>query len=95
MGKLAITGAAKAAIQAIPTVTAYCAAKGAVAALTRAVAVHCRQSGYPNPLQCHPAHGAPRPVPRVRRIAADERAIAGAGRDRLDHLFPGVTAARP
>jgi len=28
-------------------VTAYCAAKGAVAALTRAVAVHCRQRGDP------------------------------------------------
>jgi len=41
-----INMASVAAIQGIPAVTAYCTAKGAVAALTRAVAVHCRQSGY-------------------------------------------------
>lgn len=47
-------------------VAAYCAAKGAVEALTRAVAVHCAQSGYH--IRCNSIHPAGIQTPMVASI---------------------------
>jgi 3(or 17)beta-hydroxysteroid dehydrogenase len=60
-------------IQGEPMVAAYCAAKGAVEALTRAVAVHCAQ-GRMN-IRCNSVHPAGIDTPMVR--AFRDRSAAG------------------
>ena len=69
-------------------VTAYCAAKGAVEALTRAVAVHCAQSN--NGVRCNSIHPSGIATPLVasmpdKMAAADfvSTATAGAGRSKI------------
>ena len=56
------------------TVFAYCAAKGAVESLTRAVAVHCTQTGLP--IRCNSIHPAGIDTPMVRGIGGK---LAAAG----------------
>ena len=58
--------ASVASLQGHPAVTAYCAAKGAVEALTRAVAVHCTQTGLP--IRCNSIHPAGMDTPMVRSM---------------------------
>ena len=55
------------AIQGNPPVTAYCAAKGAVSALTRAVAVHCHEQGYG--VRCNAILPSSIDTPMVRSVA--------------------------
>lgn len=73
-----------------PYVAAYCAAKGAVEAYTRATAVHCAQQGYP--IRANSIHPAGIDTPMVRSMG-DKMARSGqrplaetgnsAGRNRL------------
>lgn len=63
-----------ASIEGHHTVMAYCAAKGAVEALTRAVAVHCTQTGLP--IRCNSIHPAGMDTPMVRGIGGK---LAAAG----------------
>ena len=63
-----------ASIQGEPLVAAYCAAKGAVEALTRAVAVHCAQ-GRMN-IRCNSVHPSGIDTPMVRSMGGK---IASAG----------------
>jgi 3(or 17)beta-hydroxysteroid dehydrogenase len=56
------------AILGNPPVTAYCAAKGAVAALTRAVAVHCKTQGYA--IRCNAILPSSIDTPMVRAVRA-------------------------
>ena len=55
------------ALMGNPPVTAYCAAKGAVAALTRAVAVHCKEQGYG--VRCNAVLPSSMDTPMVRAVA--------------------------
>ena len=55
------------AILGNPPVTAYCAAKGAVAALTRAVAAHCKAQGYG--VRCNAILPSSIDTPMVRAVA--------------------------
>ncbi len=55
------------AILGNPAVTAYCAAKGAVAALTRAVAIHCKERGYG--VRCNAILPSSIDTPMVRSVA--------------------------
>jgi 3(or 17)beta-hydroxysteroid dehydrogenase len=55
-----------ASIQGESAVAAYCAAKGAVEALTRAVAVHCARHGYP--IRCNSIHPAGILTPMVIEV---------------------------
>ncbi|MEO8813320.1 MAG: SDR family oxidoreductase [Caulobacteraceae bacterium] len=66
--------ASVASIQGHHLVTAYCAAKGAVEALTRAVAVHCAEAGLA--IRCNSLHPAGIDTPMVRAIGGK---IAAAG----------------
>jgi 3(or 17)beta-hydroxysteroid dehydrogenase len=50
------------------TVAAYCAAKGAVRAYTKAVAVHCAQQGYP--IRCNSVHPSGMDTPMVKDFYA-------------------------
>ena len=61
-----INMASVASLQGVPMVTAYCAAKGAVEALTRAVAVHCTQNRLP--IRCNSVHPAGMDTPMVRSM---------------------------
>lgn len=77
-----------ASVQGESYVAAYCAAKGAVEALTRAVAVHCAQSN--NGVRCNSIHPSSIATPMVAsfpgKMAAAElvpNATAGAGRSRV------------
>jgi 3(or 17)beta-hydroxysteroid dehydrogenase len=54
------------AIRGNPPVTAYCAAKGAVAALTRAVAAHCKERG--NGVRCNAILPSSIDTPMVRSV---------------------------
>ncbi len=58
--------ASVASIDGHHTVFAYCAAKGAVEALTRAVAVHCTQTGLP--IRCNSIHPGGIDTPMVQGI---------------------------
>ena len=69
-----INMASVASIDGHHTVFAYCAAKGAVEALTRAVAVHCTQSGLP--IRCNSIHPAGIDTPMVRGMGGK---LAAAG----------------
>lgn len=66
------------AIQGNPPVTAYCAAKGAVAALTRAVAVHCNERGYG--VRCNAILPSSIDTPMVRAVAQANGVTQPAGR---------------
>ena len=66
------------AIQGNPPVTAYSAAKGAVAALTRAVAVHCKEQGYG--VRCNAILPSSIDTPMVRSLAQASGVSAPAGR---------------
>lgn len=55
-------------VQGEPTVAAYCAAKGAVEAYTRAVAVHCAQHGYN--IRCNSVHPSAIDTPMLRTVPA-------------------------
>lgn len=61
-----INMASIASIQGEALVAAYCAAKGAVEALTRAVAVHCAQGGMK--IRCNSVHPAGIDTPMVREF---------------------------
>jgi 3(or 17)beta-hydroxysteroid dehydrogenase len=63
-----INMASVASLQGYPAVTAYCAAKGAVEALTRAIAVHCTQNGLP--IRCNSIHPAGMDTPMLRSLGA-------------------------
>ena len=67
---------------------AYCASKGGVRTLTKAVAVHCAAAGYRHPLQLHPPRlhldAADRELPaRPWHARSGEGQGAGAASDRL------------
>jgi 3(or 17)beta-hydroxysteroid dehydrogenase len=61
-----INMASIASLQGEPYVAAYCAAKGAVEALTRAVAVHCAQ--LKDPIRCNSVHPAGIDTPMVQSM---------------------------
>lgn len=61
-----INMASIASVQGEPYVAAYCAAKGAVEAYTRAVAVHCAQSRYN--IRCNSVHPAGIDTPMVQSV---------------------------
>jgi 3(or 17)beta-hydroxysteroid dehydrogenase len=69
-----INMASVASLQGHHAVTAYCAAKGAVEALTRAVAVHCAQ--HKPRVRCNSIHPAGMDTPMVRSMGAK---LAAAG----------------
>jgi 3(or 17)beta-hydroxysteroid dehydrogenase len=79
-----INMASVASLQGYPAVTAYCAAKGAVEALTRAVAVHCTQNSLP--IRCNSIHPAGMDTPMVRGMGAK---LAQAG------MLPSADAPSP
>ena len=64
-----------ASLQGESAVAAYCAAKGAVEALTRAVAVHCAQQGYN--IRCNSIHPAGILTPRVMEVGRQAALIRG------------------
>jgi 3(or 17)beta-hydroxysteroid dehydrogenase len=64
-------------LQGEPYVVAYCAAKGAVEALTRAVAVHCVQNHIP--VRCNSLHPGPIRTPMVKTLGAQLAAAVQAG----------------
>ena len=66
-----------ASLQGEPYAVAYCAAKGAVEALTRSVAVHCAQMRYP--VRCNSLHPGPIDTPMVRAIPAQMEAARAEG----------------
>ena len=69
-----INVASVASLQGHHAVTAYCAAKGAVEALTRAVAVHCTQERLA--IRCNSIHPAGMDTPMVRSMGGK---LAAAG----------------
>jgi len=69
-----INMASVASIDGHHTFLAYCAAKGAVESMTRAVAVHCTQTGLP--IRCNSIHPAGMDTPMVRGVGA-KMAAAG------------------
>ena len=69
-----INMASVASLQGHSAVTAYCAAKGAVEALTRAVAVHCTRQGLK--IRCNSIHPAGMDTPMVRSMGGK---LAAAG----------------
>ena len=71
-----INMASIASIQGESLVAAYCAAKGAVEALTRSVAVHCAQGGMA--IRCNSVHPSGIDTPMVREFGAKVIAVAAA-----------------
>jgi 3(or 17)beta-hydroxysteroid dehydrogenase len=65
-----------ASVQGESAVAAYCAAKGAVEALTRAVAVHCAKSGYN--IRCNSIHPAGVLTPMVMEVGRQAALMRGA-----------------
>lgn len=65
-----------ASVQGESAVAAYCAAKGAVEALTRAVAVHCARSGYN--IRCNSIHPAGVLTPMVIEVGRQAALMRGA-----------------
>jgi 3(or 17)beta-hydroxysteroid dehydrogenase len=61
-----INMASLASIQGEHLVAAYCAAKGAIESLTRAIAVHCAQNG--NKIRCNSVHPASIDTPMVQSV---------------------------
>ena len=64
-----------ASVQGESAVAAYCAAKGAVEALTRAVAVHCAQQGYG--IRCNSVHPAGILTPMVIEVGRQAALLRG------------------
>jgi 3(or 17)beta-hydroxysteroid dehydrogenase len=75
-------------LQGEPYVVAYCAAKGAVESLTRAVAVYCAQNGIP--IRCNSLHPGPIRTPMVQALGQQ---LAAAVRDGTVTLPPAVASA--
>lgn len=73
-GGAIVNMASVASLRGHPLVTAYCAAKGAVEALTRAVAVHCAETG--NGVRCNSIHPGGMDTPMVRSMGGK---VAAAG----------------
>lgn len=71
-----INMASIASVQGESAVAAYCAAKGAVEALTRAVAVHCARSGYN--IRCNSIHPAGVLTPMVIEVGRQAALMRGA-----------------
>lgn len=71
-----INMASIASIQGESLVAAYCAAKGAVEALTRSVAVHCAQGGMA--IRCNSVHPSGMDTPMVREFGAKVMAARAA-----------------
>jgi 3(or 17)beta-hydroxysteroid dehydrogenase len=67
-GGTIVNVASVASLQGEPYVAAYCAAKGSVEALTRAVAVHCAQNRIP--IRCNSLHPGPIRTPMVKDLAS-------------------------
>ena len=67
-GGTIVNVASVASLQGEPYVAAYCAAKGAVEALTRAVAVHCAQNRIP--IRCNSLHPGPIRTPMVKALGS-------------------------
>lgn len=65
-----------ASVQGESAVAAYCAAKGAVEGLTRAVAVHCAKSGYN--IRCNSIHPAGILTPMVIEVGRQASLMRGA-----------------
>jgi 3(or 17)beta-hydroxysteroid dehydrogenase len=76
-----INMASIASLQGEQYVTAYCAAKGSVEALTRAIAVFCAQDG--NGVRCNSIHPSGMDTPMVRSMP-----------DKMASADPSVIAAR-
>ncbi len=76
-GGTIVNVASVASLQGEPYVAAYCAAKGAVEALTRAVAVHCAQNRIP--IRCNSLHPGPIRTPMVKALAAQIGSAIRAG----------------
>ncbi|MFM9937102.1 MAG: SDR family oxidoreductase [Novosphingobium sp.] len=76
-----------ASVQGESAVAAYCAAKGAIEALTRAVAVHCARQGYN--IRCNSIHPAGILTPMVIEVGRqaalmrDPEALTGPGETKL------------
>lgn len=76
-----------ASVQGESAVAAYCAAKGAIEALTRAVAVHCARQGYN--IRCNSIHPAGILTPMVIEVGRqaallrDPEALTGSGETKL------------
>ncbi len=77
-----------ASVQGESAVAAYCAAKGAVEGLTRAVAVHCAKSGYN--IRCNSIHPAGILTPMVIEVGRQAAMMRGA----TEALNGGVAATK-
>ncbi|KUR73474.1 hypothetical protein AQZ52_00360 [Novosphingobium fuchskuhlense] len=71
-----INMASIASVQGESAVAAYCAAKGAVEGLTRAVAVHCAKQGYS--IRCNSIHPAGILTPMVMEVGRQAALMRGA-----------------
>jgi 3(or 17)beta-hydroxysteroid dehydrogenase len=76
-GGTIVNVASIASLQGEPYVAAYSAAKGAVEALTRSVAVHCAQMKIP--VRCNSLHPGPIKTPLVQGMGAKFKAAVDAG----------------
>ncbi|MCS6947286.1 MAG: SDR family oxidoreductase, partial [Steroidobacteraceae bacterium] len=76
-GGTIVNVASVASMQGEPYVVAYCAAKGAVEALTRAVAVYCAQNRLP--IRCNSLHPGPIQTPMVEALGAKIAAAVRTG----------------
>jgi 3(or 17)beta-hydroxysteroid dehydrogenase len=76
-GGAIVNVASIASLQGEPYAAAYCAAKGAVEALTRSVAVHCVRMRYP--IRCNSLHPGPIDTPMVRAIPGQMAEAAARG----------------
>jgi 3(or 17)beta-hydroxysteroid dehydrogenase len=84
-GGTIVNVASVASLQGEPYVVAYSAAKGAVEALTRSVAVHCAQLKYP--IRCNSLHPGPIQTPMVEAMGQQFKEAVKAGMQ----LPPGLT----
>jgi 3(or 17)beta-hydroxysteroid dehydrogenase len=74
-GGAIVNVASIASFQGMPYAAAYCAAKGAVEALTRSAAVHCAEMQYA--IRCNSVHPGPIDTPMTRAIT-DQIVLAAA-----------------
>lgn len=86
-GGTIVNVASVASLQGEPYVAAYSAAKGAVEALTRSVAVHCAQFKYP--IRCNSLHPGPISTPMVEAMGKKFKEAVKGGMQ----LPPGLTAS--
>jgi 3(or 17)beta-hydroxysteroid dehydrogenase len=76
-GGAIVNVASIASLQGMPYAAAYCAAKGAVEALTRSVAVHCAEMKYA--IRCNSLHPGPIDTSMVHSIPAQMATAMEAG----------------